>query len=367
MKGKQKLIVILALAVFVISLVVMGTVSGIESAKGTEEAARLNAIAAPYEKEKIALQHNLNNAERNFIDTLSCGSALTLAHINLYPEVYSVFYPTYNSYQMDIGDGTSKAIFTGTLCLSPTELPGIPGRITREQFDELIAAGWSTAITVTDNDIKDLGAYFDTMKSALGEMDIPFPKVAYFTDEVYDPSFDATLKENGFISAILTSEHPDYYIIGQDLKSDIWRVGMMGWSSVVNSTSVHTSSKVALQTLVKERGGLVFGFEIAYGDGLDRDKSTEYFPAYSNPNTGYTSLDSLKAMLSLMEIYIKADSLAITSVEDGQALYAEHMRQRELHADELSQYVARLEAELADVKALLKKIYAGEYTGEEVE
>lgn len=367
MKGKYKLIVILTLAVFVISIVAMGTASVIESAKAADEAARLNAIAAPYEKEKIALQRNLNNAERNFIETLSCGSALTLAHINLYPEVYTIFYPTYNLYKMDVGDGATKTLFTGTLCLSPTELPGLSGRITRAQFDELIAAGWSTAITVTDTDIEDLGAYFDTMKATLEGMEIPFPTVAYFTDEVYDASFDKTLKECGFTSAVLTGEHPDYYIIGQDLESDIWRVGMMGWSSVVNSSSVHTSSVVALNTLVKVRGGLVFGFEVAYGDGLDRDKATEYYPAYSNSETGKTSLDSLKAMLAMMETYIKADKLAVTSVSDGLALYTEHMRQREFHADELSQYVARLEAELADVKALLKKIYAGEFTGDEVE
>ncbi len=367
MKGKYKLIVILTLAIFVISLVAMGTISVIDSAKAAEEAARINAIAAPYEKEKIALQHTLNNAERNFIETLSCGAALTLAHINLYPEVYTVFYPTYNSYQMDMGDGTTKPIFTGTLCLSPTELPGLSGRITKAEFDDLIAAGWSTAITVTDTDIKDLGAYFDTMRATLEEMEIPFPTVAYFTDKAYESSFDSTLKEKGFTSAILTGEHPGYYIIGQDLKSDIWRVGMMGWSSVKDSSSVHTSSKVALETLPKVRGGLVFGFEVAYGDGQDRDKATEYYPAYSNSKTGKTSLDSLKAMLTIMEADIKQDRLACTNVEDGRALYAEHMRQREFHADELSQYVARLEAELADVKALLKKIYAGEYTGDEVE
>lgn len=367
MKGKYKVILILSLVAFIISILVMGTISVIESNKAAEEAARLNAIAAPYEKEKIALQHNLNNAERNFIETLSCGSALTLAHINLYPEVYSVFYPTYNLYTKEMEDGTKVPLFTGTLCLSPTELPDLAGRITRAQFDELISAGWSTAITVTDDDVLDLGAYFDSMRARLEGLSIPFPTVAYFTDEVYEPSFDKALKDNGITSAILTGEHPRYYIIGQDLNSDIWRVGMMGWSSVVNSTSVHTSSKVALETLVKVRGGLVFGFEVAYGDGMDRDKATEYYPAYSHPRTGKTSLDSLKAMLSMMETYIKADKLACLGVEDGLALYAEHMRQREFHADELSQYVARLEAELADVKALLKKIYAGEYTGEETE
>ena len=366
MKSKYRLILILAIAAYIISLLVMGAVSVIESTAEAEEVARLNAIAAPYEKEKVALQREINNAERNFIDKLSCGSALTIAQINLYPEVYSVFYQTFSEFEKDNGDGTTSPLFTGTLCLSPTELPGLDGRITRAEFDELILAGWSTAITVTDADILDLGRYFDTMRDTLEELDIPFPTVAYFTDEVYAPTFDKTLKEKGFTSAILTGEHPEYYIIGQNTNSDIWRVGMMGWSSIKNTNSVHTSSVVALNTLIEERGGLVFGFEVVYGDGSKRDTATQYYP-YGVTEKGEPYINGLKRMLAQMETYIKTEKLMITTVDEGRALYTEHLRQREYHADELSQYVERLEGELADVKALLKKIYAGEYTGDEVE
>lgn len=357
---KAKIVIIIIAASIVLSVGGIGIGVAVSDALAREETERIFVEAAPLELERQRLEREIKNFNRLIEEPIPGGATLSIVATNLREEVYTELFAILEeaserllhpeeeegdepTEQPEDGEPEQRP-FVGTLVISPSQLPGTEGNITREQFDEMLLAGWSTALSVTSSQIYGLEGYLSTAYSRFAELDIDMPKTAYFGDASYSEECDEVLKRFG-ISTVMHTNYEDYEIVTNDASSDMWRVTAIGWSGVKGSI---TSATDTYDMLLVKRGAVAFTLEIWYDN---RANASHYVPV--------DSTSSFTNMINIFGEKVTSGDLFIQDAPSGKEQYAAYLEQYAFATEKYEPQLKAMLDRLAEVKTELDRIYNG--------
>ncbi len=281
-----------------------------------------------YQKQQLLVE--LDKLGPDMENQLGNTSYLTFLFSSLDSALYTSAYPT-----MASGDTP----IAGMLALSPTELPGLEGKITEEQFETLINNKWGTALYW--NGEGSLEEFITLMQTLLGEMEIEFPSTIVFKDKTYSITYDELLISYGLENAVHNGEG------GLSIRIDcvpegVWHPGVRGWKDQPRVTQ--------LKTEVEEKGGYLL-FEINF--------------KFSNDNTVYSYFDKqgdtessrFVTMIKLFKESVKDEKieiLATDEVRDKVETYYSELTDEEIL---YLQRRAEINAQINEVERQMTELY----------
>ncbi len=347
---RVKNIIVIVAAVFVIAAIAVASVYFVARSVEERENARIQALAQPLEFERHALERELISITK----PLSGGSTITIAAVDLDKEVYTRLWNKFayvSTGEADpavaiskIGAG-EKLLFSGTICLSPEEMPDMEGNMTADELKIMIASGWNTAILVNSERAAQLDAYLTDMKTRMSDLGIQNADTLYFEEGVYESSVhDGVIRAHGIYTVInAIDENADP--ITRDTSDDIWRVGAIGWSG---SKSNPTATK-ALASLLENHGGAVFTVDTWHEHS--RKEYAHFIPGVSE--------ESFERMLFTLLDSVEAGDLYVHGASSARETYTTYKEEYDLYKNVYEPRQIEINARLSVILAELREIYAG--------
>ena len=190
----------------------------------------------PLELEKHRLQQELNDIKNEFSQETRRTGSLVLLFTNLDEQIYTDIYPIMEAFG-----------YTGVVTLSEECFPGGGGCMSREQFRELMDAGWECCLKwEEEQDVKDWASACGRLARGAG---VARPKAVYFPGDTYDSEKDELLIGEEVQTAIYHGAG-ETSLLASEIGGDIWHPGAMGWEQ-------RGASKM-LDEAVEQKGNLVF-------------------------------------------------------------------------------------------------------------
>ena len=340
----NKVVAIICAVVFVIGVGSLLAYTLHSQAKDEEMLEEIKKASMELELQKNQYTRELNNLESEMLASLPCGSTLTLVTLSVDDDLYTLLYPLMNATH-ELCDPETEVALVGTMCLTPTKLPGDEGCITMEQYEELLAAGWSTAIYVSSGYAKTLDGYLSGLEATFEGRGIEMPKVAYFAKQSYSPNYDGILVAHG-IEGIFHHEENGYDLICQDSDSAIWRVGSIDWNTKNVAPNMLTS-------ILNIPGNTSFTFSF-----------TE-----TEPNSYFTGDPMANAaadrMFDKMRESVVIDDLVVDSALAGKEAFVTYTNEYNTAAPLLEPQKAELRRLIEEINVKLMDIYAGKLPEED--
>lgn len=252
----------------------------------------------------------------------------------------------YTSAYSIMAEGATDIV--GILAMSPTDLPGMEGKITKEQFDELIQVEWGTALYW--NGEGDLEEFITTMQTLLGECDIDFPETIIFKNGKYSGEYDELILSYGIENAIHNGETGlAVRIEGQP--EGVWHPGVLGWKAGPSATK--------LKNNVRDLGGYAL-FEINFNNSTDNSACSYFEIEGEGANV---RLKSFKTMINLFKTMIDTDEMEVLTTDEARARLETYYS--ELTTGELEQAQRRkeIDEEIAEIERRMTELYYEYYGG----
>lgn len=244
---------------------------------------------------------------------------------------------------------TDKHNIVGVLAFSENELPDSPGKITREQYDELIALGWGTALFF--NGEGTLREYLESMTFLLEERELGFPKSIIFEKEKYLSEYDTVLTEYGIENAIHSGEER-LPIVESQMPDGVWHPGFIGWRTYNTSTKL----KASIETV----GGYAL-FRIDFNTSND-GVATSFYPIPGESEASGNRVDVFKRMINSFKSSIDNGKITVDNVDDVRSIYLEHVTDRINKETYAANRRAEINAELSSIEKQITDLYS-EYYG----
>lgn len=222
-----------------VAMIAVFTVSFLQEKKEDQEKeaehVRMESELRPMDLELRKLNQDLDSLEKEQEKEIQGMGTLVFLFTNLDEILYTDIFPQMKSYG-----------FVGMVTLSPTIFPGQEGCLNREQFDELLDAGWKCALR-WENDL-DSEDWVSSCRELVKEVGIPVPEVVYFPENTYYSGLDSFLTVQHFSVAIHHGEE-DISLIPIEAGKGIWYPGAMPWEQdgIISTTS----------DMIAQRGNLV--------------------------------------------------------------------------------------------------------------
>lgn len=370
--GRSQRILVMVSLIFIVASLLLGTVFGAITAAKNAENERKRELALPYEIERISLERELVAFEAMLSGPIPNGSTLTTVIIGADAEIYTNILPLYRDANAIIksdfeaangityGENGEPIVpldedgedalpeppkMIATVCLSPEDLPGMEGKMTRAQLGELLAEGWTTAVYVTADDALRLDEYLTEMRAAYAELELEWTDSAVFACRAYDAQLSPILASHEITNSVDTVYEGEG-ILSTDLDSDIWCVKADGWSlSEAKGSAIDN-----FNTLTSSSGAMVFLIEVWHG--AKREGPTHLIP--------YTKDEaSLGRMLKKFGESVTLGELAVDTLSSAKqrysAYYEIYTTRKEIYEPRYQEVSARLR----EVKDVLHEIYAG--------
>lgn len=272
----------------------------------------------PLSVRKEELEQELETLRKLYEKSISPKASVQVLFTDLNEQVYTTCYPIMKEYED-----------TGILTVSATQLPGEEGCMTKEQFQELVDAGWDVYVTwQTEGDAKK---WWPNLQNKLTVLGVRAGKTMYFPKGTYQVDADKVLLELGFTSVLISKNDEESPLQMQE-EEGIWHAGAVGMMT--------SKPKLWLREAVAQ------------------DANVAYLVGFSLEEELYNE-NSFRSMLNSLEEYKATEELIVTDVEDAR----EGFRARDLGVDtetekQYQEQKAALEAELADVKKQLQEMEA---------
>lgn len=288
-----------------------------------------------HQKQQLTTEkYNLaNNMEKELGNTSYMSLVFTQLPEALYNEVYPV-----------MAEGEVKLV--GVMAFSENELPGLEGKITVEEYEELISVGWGNALYW--NGETKLVDFLSDMQLLLGEIDVAFPRTVMFGPALYSTEYDAVLEEYGIENAIHDAEG-DSEIVEDENPDGIWRPGCIGWRCIGISTR--------LKKFVQTNGGYAL-FEIAFNsENTPKNVQTSYFPIHGDTNDSNRT-DVFVNMVNNFKSSIKEGEIEVFNVDDTRAKVARYYSEKSrieaenaARSEEIDEMLHQLDRQITELYA----------------
>lgn len=241
----------------------------------------------PLDLDKRKIRQELDDLSEVYMDESQGMASLVLLFTDMDEIIYTEIFPKMKEHG-----------FIGVLAISKEQFPGQAGCLSKEQFRELIDAGWKYCLKWEKDVVTN--EWLATVSKLMREAEVSRPETVYFPQDSYDAQLDNFLTRQGYSVAIHHGEG-DLPLILPESGEGLWHPGAYGW----NQKGVST----LLSDAISQRGNLVFTV------GTDSE-SEEYLE------------EDFSMMLKKVNDYCQAGDLMVTdlitareyrrNLEDGQ-------------------------------------------------
>ena len=223
---------------------------------------------------------------------------------------------------------------TGVLGLGEGNLPGDPGRITREDYDRLLAAGWESCLIYDKSG--DFPAWDRSMSERLSAAGLQKPKAVYFPEDSYDAALDGQILAAGFTVAV---HHGESFrpLIGGEVEGELWLTGAHPWN--------YNGVRDQIRDVVGKHGEHCY--TVRFTEGRE----------------AYTA-ESFLNMLNFIQPYLDSGDLRVTGFMTARDLHDPTLNGAAQTRAEWEIEKAELDERIRVVDEQLQEIYA-EWNGEE--
>lgn len=203
-----------------VAAVALGTLLAVElhDRAATKKQEELMEQAAPLEKERDALVTQRDLLEREFRESTAVPATEQLIFLEMDPLIYTEVFPLMR--ERDI---------PGVLALYPGNMPGDPGCLSRDAFNELTAAGWELCLYCDGTE--SFLQWDREMTELLAQAGIAKPKAVYFPEDAFRIALQEDLIACGYTVAIHHGEDRQELIAG-DADEELWLTGAHPWNYV---------------------------------------------------------------------------------------------------------------------------------------
>lgn len=312
---KNKALIAISL-VLVLALGLFLAISEAQSRRQAEHIAALQAQARPLEDQRQALSRELTRLENSY-PLLSRGVATEEL---LFVDMDAAMLAEASALMEQYG-------FAGVLVLSEDNFPGDPDKLSREDFDALLAKGWTWCIGCDGSQEPD--AFFAWMDTMLEAHSLSRPDTIFFSSDSFLEKWEEPIREQGFVTVV---HHGDRSLplVSTGVGEDVWYTGCLPWN--------FDGVKTEIQNLSKDCGNLCFEVSVK-GDA-----------AYN--------LWSFDTMLNYVTGFVEEDTLHVLTLPEARR---EH-RQVEENLDQiLAEYESQrtsLNEQIRDLDRQIQDIYA---------
>ena len=261
------------------------------------------------------LEKELSNLEQEFSSAVVPKATAQIVFTELDERVYDVCYNL-----------MKQRHFTGVLVLSNDQLPGESGCMSKEQFQELIEAGWTTCISI--DDYVDVSADLPAFIEKLNENNIEVPNVLFISKGLN--SFESRFESDEF-SIVVYEGSNNSSVIQTSIGTKTWYLGAVGLRS--------SYAKRLLTEAVDYRGNLAF------------------LVGYSQKSQMYNA-DYFINMLDELETHLKNGNLIVCSPTEAKEHYI--ARKSSKTQEEIEQYNSQkkeIEKEIDIIKQKIEDAY----------
>ena len=301
-----------------------------------------------YQKNKLLSEIGDIESEANAVkgNTSYIGFIFTTLDSELYSSAYRIM-----SQKDPIGETVSDAeteqtvadlpCLVGSVALSPSELPGLDGKITMAELDEMIGNGWSVVLFWDGEG--DLGEYIDGMASRLESLGFDLPSTLIFKENTYSPDYDAVLLDHGIENAIHHGEN-EMPLIENTVPDGVWHPGSVAWKSGMPATILRRS--------IETDGG--YGFlEISFAPVED----SGYYAYSEYKGEENVRLSSFEKMISVISTSVKNGDVEVLSPDDTRYKVEKYYIDGVDIDIEYEKKKASLEAELKEIEKRIDELY----------
>lgn len=282
----------------------------------TERIKVLYAQTRPLEKERQELQNELDQLPHEYLENRGGKATEQLVFTELDEKLYTEVYPLMNEFEA-----------VGVMALNLREMPGMDDKINWEQFDEMLASGWSYCLAWDGQN--ELFSWLEMIQTFLDELGRPMPKALYFDSGLYHSQSEEILVQYGISIAIHHGEENLPLVVTEET-DDIWLLGCRPW----NGDYIRSIT----DDFVDLSGNLTFSVNFGETD--------EAF----NP-TGFRN------MLTYVTKYSDEEKLLITSFEDARSVQNKAQAERVQFESDLTAKKEDLQAQLDNVNSQLQELY----------
>ena len=289
-----------------------------EEQKVLQKQEEIDDARRPLLVKKHEIEQKLVNLEKGFEANKLPKGTTQVIFTGLEADVYNICYPIMKEFE-----------YTGTLAISMTQLPGMEGLMTVEQFQQLVNEGWKVCIKW--DAATPVRNWWPDLQKKVSELGLEPCSVAYFTTGTYNGSLDAQLQQMGFSIVVHHGEESGSLIQLND-EEGLWHLGSVGLMG--------EKPKLRLTEAIAQKGNITYlvGFE------LEDERYDER---------------SFRSMLSYFDTYETNLELIVSDMDTARQHYrdrtAEYEQTRE---EEYKQARAAIEAELAEVETQLNELEA---------
>ncbi len=333
---RRERIVFIAAIVLVITLGVgIAAVIGVQNKREADAARRdreYKELTSELVLRRAELQMEYSNVENKTQASLPQESSAVLVFLDVDEAIYDTMY-------LEFGIGGKR--FPGVMCFSETELPGLEGRITMDEYLAMSADGWSGALYW--NGTGELSDFIENMRGSLAALGIEMPDTLVFADGTFRLAYDDILNEKGIFYAV---HHGDdgLPLIDSSIRTTVKHPGTVGWNEVKQQKLYHNS-------LVSSGG--VGSYSFSFGDS----SLSSYFDPYNG-----TLVESFTRMLDYLEQYSKTE-VKITDFADAWETRIEYTERLEDMKSYVAEKQAEIRAQISEIDRELVKIYDKVYGG----
>ena len=232
----------------------------------------------------------------------------------------------------------------GVMALSPTELPGLEGKVTADQFGTLKMLGWGLAIYWDGTG--DLAEYIEYMRDEiLPGYELELPKTIIFKEGVYKIEYDEVIVQYGIVNAIHHNEDPSLPVRETTEPTGVWHPGCVGWKAGMSAT--------LLKRQIEAEGG--YGFlEINFDNSLENTAYSYFEVEGEKINERY---ESFRKMVSLFKDSMRNGSIEVLNTENTRAKVEKYYSERTSVELEFSQRREQINVELVEIERQMTALY----------
>lgn len=285
-----------------------------------EEETRQQLI--PFQQKKRALLDQMNALQKQYEGKMKETATVQFVCSQLDSALYDDVFP-----------GMLQYAFPGVMVLSPDECPGLPGKITIRQFEEMLRDGWSYCLYWDGR--KNLWDAFTDVQWNMPEASITMPDVVYMDAGIYTKEADAVLNSLG-IRMVIHHGEEGLPIDITNFESSLWHIGSV-------SVSGGTARK-ELKTCVDKRSNLVFDIRF-------------------RQDTGEYDVFSLRDLIHAVAFEQREKRVDVTDFAGVKELYQyenENENFRRVRTDDLMAQMDELQKQITELEKQIDAISRGE-------
>lgn len=263
------------------ALVLLGMLAlGLQNLISKKERAEVLERAAPLEKQRDELVSRRDRLQREFYEFGQGKATEQLLVLELDEPLMTELFPLMEERELP-----------GVLGLSEGNFPGDPGKISKADYDRLVAAGWETCLVCAGTE--DFAAWDLDMSLRLRQAGIEKPTAVYFTENAFRPEQREQIQACGYTVAVHHGEG-GLELIGGDASQDLWLSGAHPWN--------YTGVSDEIRLLVQKRGQHCF--TIRFSEGRETYRT-----------------ENFRRMLEFVEPFLDQSSLEITGFRQARDLH----------------------------------------------